>query len=160
MIKTKVTCDLSGLDKLKSDIKKAASKKGEVGFYDDQHHRKGNKITPMSLIAYVNNFGTDKVPIPSRPFFDDAVDDSKMEVKSILSREWAKILAGKSPNKALEKSADVISKYITDNIRNNTYTPNEESTLKRKEGDQPLVDTGQLMDAARVKVKEIKNGKS
>lgn len=156
MIKTKVECDKGGLDRLILGVHKATSKEGRVGYYSDQEHPESRQ--PLSLVAYYNTFGSPGGLIPERPFMQDGAEDSSLEVGQKLARAWKHVLRGKSADKALRDSAEIVSKYFTNVIKNNSYEPNTYYTIKKKgEGKPPLTHTKHLATAARVSV-EKKDG--
>ena len=47
----------------------------------------------------------------------------------------------------LENIGTFVVKRIKSTIKNGNFTPNKESTLKRKKGSSPLVDTGSLINS-------------
>lgn len=149
-MKTKVTCDFKGLDILKKALIEADKKEGRAGFDDSVKHKKSGQ--PLSLIAYYNTMGSPGGKIPQRPFMQDAAKDSSLEVKQQLANYWGYVLKGKPVDKPLMKAAEKVSKWITNTIKTNSYEPNKKSTLRKKEGSQPLVDTKQLMNSVRTGV--------
>lgn len=150
MIKMKTALDLSGLEKIKKYIKRAEGLEGRAGFDDSQKHPRSE--TPLSDVAYYNHFGSDKGMIPPRPFFDQAATDSAKRLKPLFEDAWYKILSGKYPKPLMEKPTDVLGRYISDVIRDNSFVKNRPSTIAKKGFDDPLTETGTLADSVKTKV--------
>lgn len=154
MFKTKVECDLSGLEVLKDNVRRGASLEGRAGFDSSQKHPENGE--PLSDIAYYNTFGSPKDFIPRRPFMQDAAQDASLEVGQKLAKNWKHVLKGKSPKKYLKDSANILSSYISNVIRTNNYIGNADYTIMLKGFDKPLTNTGHLAGAVKTEVGDNK----
>ena len=100
----------------------------EVGVFDGQ----------LAAIAAINEFGTDT--IPSRPAFGVAVARLRVE----------RLPSGLKPISNPVGTAEAIGEHAVELMREEVIAmrspPNAESTLDKKSGNNPLIDTGQLLD--------------
>ena len=135
-----------GGDKLKAILAKAEknrASKVKVG-YQGAKYADG---TSLAAVAAIHNYGVPQQGIPERPFFSQAV--------SIMRQELPGILLHTIDPKTLtvaEGEARVIGAWATGIIEDRAKAlrlpPNTPYTLQRKEGDNPLVDSGRLADGA------------
>lgn len=107
------------------------------------------KAISVAEVAAANEFGGDHRP--PRPFMKYTVNSRK--------RKWRNILRDILPQymddvkKALEKLGDVCAEDLQDVIRIWTSPPNAPSTVKKKGFNDPLVDSGQMMNSVHWRVK-------
>lgn len=141
-----------------------------VGFWDDMYegidkgfyssYGLGGKATgksrrysprkPISVaeVAAANEFGGGKRP--PRPFMRWTLQRR--------ARKWRNILRDILPQyshdvkKAMEHLGEIAAEDLADTIRIWTAPPNAPSTIKKKGFNDPLVDSGQMMNSVRWKV--------
>ena len=151
-------------------IKKHPKAVLSVGFWDDMYegiekgfyssYGLGGKNTgksrryspkkPISVaeVAAANEFGGGHRP--PRPFM-------RYTVKS-RARKWRKIVQDLLPQyahdikKVMEHLGEIAAEDLSDVIRIWTTPPNAPSTIKKKGFNDPLVDSGQMMNSVRWKV--------
>lgn len=108
--------------------------------------------TDLVDIAVINEVGTDT--IPARPFMRESVDNNKDAIGKICKEALKTVVQGGTAEQALEAIGNIQVGYVSDTISKSKSwaEPNAESTIKQKTkngntGDQPLVDTSQLMQS-------------
>lgn len=118
--------------------------------------------TPVIDVAVYNNYGTfnedGSVHIPPRPFLDigglRAVEETKIMRKTLLQ----KVREGQM---SMEQAADMIgakaAAVMKNTIRDLNVPPNAPSTIARKKSDNPLVDTGLMMQTVTWDVRKKNN---
>lgn len=111
----------------------------EVGFFEGEKYPDG---TPVAAVAARNEFGGGKVP--PRPFMRTCIEKRK--------RLWRKIVQdnlAKNPDirTTLAELADQMVLDLQDFIRIWTNPPNAPSTIAKKGFNDPLVDTGRMMNS-------------
>ena len=135
---------VKGGEKLEAALAEMAKKVSNpgtlsVGFQDGSSGPDG---VLNSMKAAINNYGAPGAGIPPRPFFSNMVKDK--------SGGWAgdivKLLKyhGMDATATLKDMGEKIQGQLVDSIFNGSWAPNAPSTLKRKAGKQPLVDTGAM----------------
>ena len=145
--------EIKGGEKLEaflSDMAKKVSNPAtlRVGFIDGSTDESG---TSNAMKAAINEFGAPSRGIPPRPFMRTTVANK--------SAGWAETIAMllKQTNydavETLNLMGDGIKGQIQDSIFNGGWIPNKPSTLKRKAGKQPLVDTGAMAGSVSWEVK-------
>ena len=158
------TTKLTGGDKLAAALKEMAEKVKNpgtlsVGFQDGSTDEKGvSNAFKAAMNEYggqMSDYGTAtthyKAPTPPRPFFRTMVAEK--------SGTWAgdieKLLKANDYDATvtLDYMGDKIKGQLVDSIFNGGWVPNKPSTLKRKAGTQPLVDTGAMSNSVTWVVK-------
>lgn len=123
----------------------------EVGFFEGQQRKSGNKSVPQAEIAYTNEYGSNDGKIPPRPFMRNAVSKE--------SNKWFNFTAKELMNSKLEikntveKLGIVIEGDIKQSITDLQDPPNAPSTIKAKGSSKPLIDTGIMRQSVKHKVK-------
>ena len=107
------------------------------------------KAISVAEVAAANEFGGDKRP--PRPFMRTTI--------RLKKRKWRNILRDILPQyftdvkKAFEKLGDFCAEDLEDMIRIWTSPPNAPSTVRQKGFNDPLVDSGQMMNSVHWRVK-------
>lgn len=111
----------------------------------------------LGEIAVVNEFGTarkraDGSPwVPERSFIRSTHDEKRTLMIAFINRLRHEVLTGlMTTRRALGKVGVLMKGYIQDKIITLKDPPNKQSTVEKKtragrEGDNPLIDTGQLL---------------
>lgn len=123
----------------------------EVGIFSDSTREDG---TPMLVIAYVHEFGTEFIPERSylRAGFDENQDKIQEEFEYLLGQVLDLKLSGKAALELIGASVTTkIQKYLVDL----KIPPLKPATIKAKGSSNPLVDTGQLMNSITWKIAEV-----
>ena len=111
--------------------------------------------------AHANNFGTVKMGefgspifIPARPFIDHALKNFTI-TKARKTIAHTKTLAGLGAIQLIPESiaADIQLQIRLNILRaDDAYTPNAPYTIRKKGFNQPLVETGQMLDSLNIKL--------
>jgi hypothetical protein len=128
------------------DIGKKAGAKLEIGFLEGS--TAGDNGESAAEIAAYQEYGTSN--IPARPFFSTCVNQNR--------KNWTTLLAPALKNAKFdgEKALDIIGNQakgdLQETMREWDTPPNAPSTVKAKGFNDPLIDTGNLLDAVSFKV--------
>lgn len=93
-------------------------------------------------IAMFNELGTARAP--SRPFLRDSVDANGDKINAFLQTRKKKILQGESAEEILKKIGVFQKGLIQAQIREGSFAPNAEATIRKKKSATPLIDTGRM----------------
>lgn len=125
------------------------------------HEEQGSALHPEADgetifdIAAANHFGVPSNNVPARPFvshwFDTHINDISENINDIFTALINKQI---KPNKTLEIYSQELLDSMKADITNKIYVPNKPSTLKRKQGDTPLIDSSVLFDSLKYKIQK------
>lgn len=138
------TEDLSRLFDLDDSVKV-----GVVGDVDED----------LVISASANEFGTDiagkghNTTIPERSFIRSTMDEQSAELEAMAGRLIMMILEGKiTKNDALSRLGLFMQSKIRAKIVDLRSPPNKPSTITAKRSDNPLIDTGRLLQSISYEV--------
>ena len=145
---------LSGGDKVVIKLAEIAreAKSGSyvrVGFLEGSTYSDG---TPVALVAAVQDFGSPRNNIPSRPFFRNMIRDKSAEWPVTLGKLMKN--ANYNARTALGQMGAIMVGQLRDSITDGTYVPLAPATVARKGFAQILVETGHLVSSADSEVVE------
>ncbi len=104
-------------------------------------------------IALTQEFGTKDGRIPARPFFTTSFIEHQDELKKLREAFWLRILQGRMSGK---EGVTALGLSLRDKIKDSITIWNDpgnaESTIARKGADNPLIDTGTLLNSTQVEV--------
>ena len=143
---------LSGGEKFEAAIREIASNLESgatlnVGFLEGALYPDGK---PVAMIAAINESGAPSRNIPPRPFFRTMIAKK--------SGEWPDAISGLlkrtdyNVDETLRVTGEAIQGQLIDSIENGGWIPNKPSTLARKHGEQPLIDTGTMINSVRYEI--------
>lgn len=155
------------LAKFKKDFNRLAQEWVEVGFDASQvHHqnKRGKKeIVNMAELAAWLHEGTEDGRIPPRPFFERTLQQmvgksEASKLKPIVARLFNGFNKKKDLDKHISKFLEEMGELTRNNVKDNfgidntiNLKDNSEFTIKEKGRNDPLVDTGTLRDAMKIK---------
>ena len=113
--------------------------------------------TDITDIAMWNELGT--VDIPSRPFMRDSVDKHIPAINHMLKSQEEALLSGEPARKVLETIGIFQKDLMQTEIEQGSFTPNAESTIRRKGSDKQLIDTGQMKNSVNFWIQEKGSGR-
>lgn len=111
----------------------------EVGFFEGEKYPDG---TQVAAVAAHNEFGGGKTP--PRPFMRTCIERRRNKWRKVVRDNLAKEL---DVHITLAELADVMVEDIKDYISIWTNPPNAPSTIAKKGFNDPLVDTGRMMNS-------------
>ena len=119
-----------------------------VGVHAEDTDRKdgGN----MALVASANEFGTADGRIPARSFLRSTIDTRRRDILAVARKTRNAVIDRKlSGEDGLNVIAQWVEAAIKKTIEDLKDPPNAPSTIARKGSDNPLIDTGQLINSIR-----------
>lgn len=125
----------------------------EVGIIDDGPALDGG--ASLAEIAAVQEFGSSDGRIPARPFLRTTFDGRKGLLRAAVSAALRRAIDGTLPLTAegiLGAAGDALAGAVRETISAGIGPANAPSTLRRKRGSTPLIDTGRLLAAITVRV--------
>lgn len=118
--------------------------------YDDR----GNvRFLSSSAEHYFDVTRAHAITIPSRPWLDVGVKEGEQEYFEIIEEG---IASGLDANQILEQIGVTAVGYVQQYIRDLKSPPNADSTKRKKGSDNPLVDTGAMLQSVTYKVAKQK----
>jgi hypothetical protein len=119
---------------------------------DAQHtHGTGEGLT-IGDIGGFHEFGT--ATVPQRSFLRGWFDERQDFIRATLQTQVAQVITGKRPlEQALERVALAFEGDCKARIVRHIPPPLAPATIKRKGSSTPLIDTGQLIQSVRGRVK-------
>ena len=111
----------------------------EVGFFEGEKYPDGKSVAE---VAAFNEFGGGHTP--PRPFMRTLVQNHRKIWRNILQDELPK---EDNAHTALATLAEYMVDDLKDYIKIWTYPPNAPSTIAKKGFNDPLVDTGRMMNS-------------
>lgn len=143
---------LNDLEKLEKELEYIQKHAVIVGVLGEEGKGAGEMeytIATIKEYAVFNEYGTSR-GIPPRPFFRQSVmtENSIKIIKSFMEEQVKQVVLGNITGQAyLENIGTFVVKRIKSTIKNGNFIANKESTLKKKKGNSPLVDTGSLINS-------------
>ena len=146
---SRVTVRDIGWSKVLADSAKLSGYMIEVGLFADAGSHDG---TPLAQIGFWQEFGTRD--IPARPWLSGGAEFTEraaMRQITSIARRIGKLPS--DPKMLLDPLANAIAEGVRSFAINHAWTPNAESTVRRKGFNWPLVQTGAMIDAIDGRVK-------
>lgn len=133
-------------------IKQLSKARVTVGFFETATYEDG---TPIAGVAAVNEYGSENMGIPARPFFRPATQDNEQKHAELLAQATRDAFSGGDLSQGLEVLGQVVVGDIKDAIVAVTEPALKDSTIaararrhsEGKASDEPLVDTSQMLNA-------------
>ncbi len=146
-----------GWDALKAELSKLPGSSVKVGIQSDAGAHKGEgSDADMVDIAIWNEFGTKR--IPKRPAHSQAFDKHRSDMDAMIAAGYDAIITGRT---TVEKALGLIGLKFTGlvqkQVRDFSDPPNAPATIAKKGVDNPLIDTGQMINSIR-HVVDIRGG--
>lgn len=124
----------------------------KVGFFEHSRYPDG---TPIAGIAYIQENGSVKNNIPSRPFFDPAMQDGKVNYANGIAKAVREMIRGGDLEQGLTTVGEVAAGDIREKITELDSPELSPRTIEARArrhhaglaSSKPLVDTGQMLQA-------------
>lgn len=114
-------------------------------------HGTGDGLTVGDIATFME-FGT--VSVPQRSFIRAWFDTNQDYIASTLKTQMAQVVAGRRPlEQALDRCALAFEGSVKQRIKTNIPPPLAPATIARKGSSVALIDTGQLVNSIRGRVK-------
>lgn len=154
--------DLSGLHKLRKDLKEVTSKEVDWGFPDESDMHSEAKVS-LGRLAIWQEEGTHwrgRRHIPPRPAFQESLLRLDAgDLRKALSEDVRKFLLNRQTPKAfLDNTGETLvesyrGSMISWHRDGSKHNDNAASTIKRKGFNQPYLETGELVRGVKFKIK-------
>ena len=138
----KIIKDFDGkfLDRLKAALTGKRERIVNVGFPASAKEPDG---ASTAMIAAVHEYGNEHVP--ERSFMRTSLQKNRGRYSALNEQNLKKVLnGGMSVDAALGQLGLMASSDIKEQIKNGSYAPLKQATIKRKGSSKPLIDTGQM----------------
>lgn len=107
-----------------------------------------------ALLGYVHEYGSPAKNIPARPFLHPGIANARADIETHMKKAGQLALRGKPEqiDQELEKVGLIAQASVQKKITDGPFEPLKPATLaarraRGREGDRPLIDTGQLRRA-------------
>lgn len=117
--------------------------------YSSKPHYSGMSTAEL---AEKLTFGTDK--IPARPHIEEGLEEGEYYIQDVIASYLRKHPSRRDASEIGEAMVNAIRAYIF----SGALAPNAERTIKKKHSDQPLIDTGDLIDDLEYEVLRGRHG--
>lgn len=140
--------------KFYAEVEKLKDNEVFIGFQAGKtmHKDEDGKEVDVAEIAAFNELGTSTSP--SRPFLRQSVDDNKEKIATMCERAAKNLANGGSAEQGMKELGAFGVKLVQDKIRNGSFAPLAESTIKAKKSDKPLIDTGQMRQSVHYVIRK------
>ncbi|MCL1987422.1 MAG: hypothetical protein FWG64_05560 [Firmicutes bacterium] len=149
---------MTQFDRLLKELNELATLQVRIGY---QQGEKSSKNATLLDIAVWNELGTKtkdgKQHIPPRPFLRQSVDNNQQQISDFVKKELANLGNGKTAQQILQRIGTYQKGLIQQEIQKGNFTPNAESTIRKKKSAAPLIDTGRLMQGVHFVIEEKNN---
>lgn len=149
----KITADTSGWDKIKKNLLQANKESLKVGFFDDRYGPENDNL-PVATVARFMEEG-DPVKYPPRPFIRVGFLPrlKSAEYIPLFQNAITSVLEGKATFKqAYTKMGPVLVKGLQNEIISWDTPPNSARTIAEKGFNDPLINTGKMLESVDFKV--------
>lgn len=128
----------------------------EVGFFEEDRYGPENGNLPVAMVAFFNEYGHSIGPqgVPERPFMHETFGGR--QDKAHMARAMRKvfisaILDGRSVDRMLRELGEQVKDQLVVAIDDYPGS-NSATTIKRKGFDDPLLDTGKMLESVKFRV--------
>ena len=125
----------------------------QAGFFADAGN---SQDMPITNIAALNEFGArraDGTVIPERPFMRRANERMKQSLPAVVARNIDPA-TGSIDTETARAVGETMKTEIQESIEAMKQPPNAPITRRRKDADNPLVDTGAMIEAVSYEIQE------
>jgi hypothetical protein len=147
-----------GLNNILKEIEKLKTCSIKAGVTQDTGAAMNEDGVTVATYATYNEFGVrkhGKEVIPSRPFIRGWVDSKREQIAKTIEKLYGQVNDGKMFGAtALNRLGQYAEYGIRSYLRNGSFVPNSERTVKMKGSSRPLIDTGTLRNSIRYEIVE------
>lgn len=124
----------------------------KIGVMQEEASR-SDELDNVSLMS-IHEFGSSDGKIPQRSIIREGTDSNVDNAFALEVKEYDKTIRGKSTiNKMVQKTGVFMEGEFKRRFNKKYLTPNAPETIRKKKSDTPLIDTGQLRQSIKSKVK-------
>jgi len=160
---TSLTVNKKPWEKIKKQLVAGQRFRGRVGWFADNVYGPENDNLPVATVANWNEYGGINganaafpgAVTPPRPFMRVYYQQELRQSRDLIVGLGSAIqmtIAGKSPVTALEYIGPFAVETLKDSIYYLDHPPNSQVTIDLKNSDNPLIDTGTMMNSVNYRV--------
>lgn len=131
-----------------AELKKLEKLEVQVGYWRGE--KTYNDGTDLVDIAAANELGTST--IPARPFMKQSFENHEDDLQEFCNMVNTKLSNGATAVESLIKLGVDCKGLVQDEFINGEFAPNAAATINKKGSEQPLIDTGYMMQNVDFKV--------
>lgn len=150
-VTNKMTAEGKRFEKM---LKELAGKQVRIGFQKGKATEENG--TDVCDVAAWNELGTEN--IPSRPFLRKSVDENEAKINSFMQSQKKDLLRGVPADQILKEIGIFQKDLIQEKITEGSYTPNAESTVRKKGSNKPLIDSGRMRQSVNYVITQKGSG--
>lgn len=105
----------------------------------------------IANIAMWNEVGTSRAP--SRPFLRMSVDDNADKISKMCQAQVKRLAQGGTAQEILQTLGTFQKGLVQAKIGDGAFKPNAPATIRKKESDHPLIDTGRMRQSVGFVIK-------
>lgn len=148
--------ETAGLTALIARMKALDGTEVEVGFFEEDRYGPENGNLPVALVAYLNEYGHSLgiQGVPERPFMHDTFGNSmeQFHMSNMMKRVFASAITdGRSVNRLLRQLGKTVGEMLEVAIDDYPGS-NSPTTIARKGFNDPLRDTGKMLNSVKFQV--------
>lgn len=148
------------LEQMVKNLRRMNGQKIEWGIFDDAIHPNPRGEDRLAVIAQWVNDGHD-MNVPPRPFFDNAIQDNYKDVRRLIKNTQRRVLRGTlRPEAKIKMIAEKMASDLKQSIIDLDSPPLRPTTIAARQSrgiasDDPLIETGALLNAVRYKITKV-----
>lgn len=131
-----------GLSHIIDTLKGLANVHIEVGVLAD------NADAELLIIASANEYGTQDGHVPERSYMRSTLNENQLRYQVAMKRAMGSLLTGSG---TIRQNLSQFGELVVADVKRKIVTlrepPNAASTIKQKGSDNPLIDTGRLLNS-------------
>jgi hypothetical protein len=102
----------------------------------------------LAQLGLIHEYGNEH--IPARPFLIPALQEGRASLQALTGQLLKRVVLGRTTMRdALGKLGAEGEAMVKTKIRNGDFVELAESTIRKKGSSQPLIDTGQMLNAVQ-----------
>lgn len=137
-----------GWDRIISQLREAGHSYTKVGLPEGGKTSGRHQMPELVVVGVTNEFGSPELKIPERPFMRETADNNQERISILQLRALKSVVDGfKTVRQALYGIGEEVKEMIVDKIRSGPWIKNAPRTIKKKGRDEPLIDTGQMINS-------------
>ena len=119
-----------------------------VGYPDDEMHESGETMADLAEILEVGD-----AYLPARPHLEEGIELAYPSINAYMrKRRSSKGQFMKQDDAFFDRIGELLVESVKEYVYSGFLIPNAPYTLSRKEGEQPLVDSGSLLNSLTYRV--------
>lgn len=155
-VKAKVTLEMGPLNGLIKRFKGVKRIYADLGYFDEKEDSRYEGDISVADVAVINEYGSPELGIPPRPFFQNTLREQGGFNWWFKARAKDLFLGDASLGKLMESFAKIAVSYFKETIISFDDPPNRPDTIRKKGKDDPLIETGNLLERFRHRIRRVK----